>query len=125
MDSNYAQHLIDDLRRSHEYVARDGAVEAFLCYQDGCRSCHAIIDIDCSVVAGWMNDRTGHPTPLRSTLHQMRASGASLGDLAEALERTFLRTIPVDVFDLPKVTGRGSKHVRPGGPTPFKALAYA
>lgn len=96
----------------------------------GCRECGkswslSEIPNDTALITEWKNDGLNHPTPIRTTVAMYVQAGATFADIADAIERTYLRPIPADATELPKVTGRYSKDVHRGGPTPFNALAYA
>jgi hypothetical protein len=78
-----------------------------------------------ALISEWVDDGSGHPSPIRTTLSGFIDNYATYNDVADAIQRTYLDDIPANVDGLRKVTGRGNKAVHRGGPTPFNALAYA
>ena len=82
--------------------------------------------IPCAFVSKWQLDLAGRPTPVWEKLNLAGWNPSPFSVMADALEMAIGEAkIPDPSTITNKVTGRGNKDVHPGGPTPFKALAYA
>lgn len=134
MNEQLIRNCIEQLKlfANHKFAAHAGSPHPDEYYCRACDHLHSsggeVLRMlwDLPIITAWMNDGSGHATPVRNIFSRYIHEGANLEQCCDALERTFLRGIPQDATELPKVTGRYSQHVHRGGPTPhLGGLAYA